>query len=96
MLGGHYETYRAPRFSYSFQCDEVRRILSIEIANIDRLEIPSVLTKKFGSPNLGLVDSIKYVLNNFEKLSSAGQLLAGLVWVDFYSGGDVRDLELPS
>ena len=61
-------------------------MIGISVEEVRRDEIVKLLKSKLGSPNLGLVDSIRYVVSIYGELSDARGLLAGLVWVDFYNG----------
>lgn len=57
----------------------------------DKKSILLALDLKFGSNNPGLVDSIKYVLYNYDAIENSKELLRGLVFVDF--GNDSLVLE---
>ena len=85
-LQEHYLIGKKPRSSYFHQVQELQKVIGIPAGEVRREEINMLLSTKLGSPNLGLVDSIRYVVSMYGELSDARCLLAGLVWVDFYNG----------
>ena len=85
-LEEYYRIVKKPRSSYFHQVQELQKVIGISVEEVRRDEIVKLLKSKLGSPNLGLVDSIRYVVSIYGELSDARGLLAGLVWVDFYNG----------
>ena len=53
--------------------------------NMKKEEFLVKLRDKFKSDNLGLVDSIRYILLEYSTNQAARSLLGGLLWVDFYT-----------
>ena len=79
-----YQNTAIPVQSYLKQYDECGKILGTDIFGADKGTLRVKLGKKFGSQNLGLVESIKYVFYKFdEDRIQARNLLKDLVWVDF-------------
>ena len=85
-LQEHYLIGKKPRSSYFHQIQELQNVIGISVGEVRGEEINKLLRSKLGSPNLGLVDSIRYVVSMYDELSDARCLLVGLVWVDFYNG----------
>ena len=91
-LKNHYSTRKkTPNFSFLKQMLECEKVVGKNLLEIDKKNLLIALDEKFCSENLGLVDSIKYVLNNYENLENSRELLRNLVRVDFGEGSLVLE-----
>lgn len=82
-LKGFYQEFGTPRYSYFQQCRALETIIDKRLENTDGKEMISLLESKFNSSNAGLVDSLNFLLSNFDKFVNAKDLLRELLWVDF-------------
>lgn len=73
-----------PKLSFLKQIEECRNFLKQEVLTTNKKELLIKLSEKFQCPNEGLIDSVRYLLSNYE-MGENRYLLGRLVWVDFYS-----------
>ena len=83
-LNEYYGRSRIPKYSFIRQLKELDKVVE-NFSNLDKKEFLQKLREKFRSDNLGLVDSIRYVINEYNNNEMARSLLRSLLWVDFYT-----------
>lgn len=83
-LNKYYSESKIPKNSYIKQIKELDKVVENAL-NMKKEEFLLKLRDKFKSDNLGLVDSIRYILLGYSSNEAARSLLRGLLWVDFYT-----------
>ena len=83
-LEEHYKKVKTPRLSYFKQMRECQSVLDLKIS-LDKTILFKALKLKLGSLDTGLVESVRFVLYNYDKVVNYQYILANLLWVDFSS-----------
>lgn len=77
-----YQSKTSSKLSYFRQRRDCERVLMCELTG-DRKHLLEKLVSKFHCHNEGLVDSIRYLMYNFNTIPDSFTLLRSLLWVEF-------------